>query len=264
MKRVNMFRLLALGKSIAFVQGIKQGTKYEEIYFPLDSCRDQVHELLSGRLVQVRTCQKAGTTLIDAISAFVPADFQQALKEDKEKKVEYVHQWRMKNAADLFETVLREELNVSDTYSVDKKGVYSTYDLIESAEQMIAAPLLAKLPSTAAADLRQAGRCLAFETPTAAGFHMLRGVEAVLMEYYKFATKKALPLRMRNWAVYIDAISKTSGHDPKIVALLRHIKDDYRNPVAHPEVVLTGDEAVVLFGVSVSAITLMATALPVP
>lgn len=82
------------------------------------------------------------------------------------------------------------------------------------------------------------------------------------MEYYKATTGKPLPNRIRNWGVYLDGISKTPNHDERAVALLRHIKDSYRNPVSHPEEVLSVDVATVLFGVCVGAIAQMAPSLP--
>ena len=127
---------------------------------------------------------------------------------------------------------------------------------------MIPAPLRVKLPPQAVFDIREAGKCLAFETPTASAFHLLRAVEAMLLLYYVQVTGGALPPRMRNWGVYINNLRKNGHADEKILEFLDHIRQSYRNPVSHPEVSMTTDDMVVLFGVATAAIVQIAQALP--
>jgi hypothetical protein len=96
---------------------------------------------------------------------------------------------------------------------------------------------------------------LAFDLPTATGFHMLRATEAVLIEYKTAAGVKKS--KTRNWNKYIQDL-KAAGADQKIVAILDQIRDLHRNPLMHPEVVLTMPEASAIFGICQSAITIMA------
>jgi hypothetical protein len=42
--------------------------------------------------------------------------------------------------------------------------------------------------------------------------------------------------------------------DVKVIGMLQHIKDFYRNPIMHPEESLTSDEAFSLFNTCLSAI----------
>ena len=53
---------------------------------------------------------------------------------------------------------------------------------------------------------------------------------------------------------YIDAL-KIVGVDNKITGNLDHIRDEYRNPVMHPNENVTADEAFSLLGIGFSAIT---------
>src|SRR3546814_11973446 len=56
-------------------------------------------------------------------------------------------------------------------------------------------------------EFKAAGRCLAFDLPTASGFHVLRAVECVLDEYYrKFAGPNAK--ECKSWFDYIAALQK--------------------------------------------------------
>jgi len=50
--------------------------------------------------------------------------------------------------------------------------------------------------------------------------------------------------------------------DPKLVAVLKQIKDLHRNEFIHPETTLTLDEAMGLLGIAHSAIVYMLCALP--
>ncbi len=49
--------------------------------------------------------------------------------------------------------------------------------------------------------------------------------------------------------------------DPKTIAVIRQMKDDYRNPVVHPRVVLTEADSRMLFNNGESAIIGMAQGL---
>jgi hypothetical protein len=103
---------------------------------------------------------------------------------------------------------------------------------------------------------------MAFDVPTAAAFHLLRGAEVVIREYYELivpGNKKASE-RMRSWGVYIR-LMENHGADPNVISLLKHLKDVYRNPVLHPDENYTDERIQVLFGVCVSAVVLIAGAI---
>lgn len=76
-----------------------------------------------------------------------------------------------------FEVVLLAELQTLAAYHVTQKGIYSTPDLIERAEQMLPPSVLAKMTDRMKSEIRESGRCLAFDSFTASGFHILRATE---------------------------------------------------------------------------------------
>jgi hypothetical protein len=112
------------------------------------------------------------------------------------------------------------------------------------------------LSPQAKVDLMAAGRSLGFNLPTATAFHMWRALEATFGEYYvsltgnSFETSKVT----RNWGAYIKALND-AGADAKITSNLDHIRAEYRNPVAHPNVNVSADEAFALMGIGFGAIT---------
>ncbi len=89
--------------------------------------------------------------------------------------------WEIRSLKDqyrVFENVLYASLRTSQIYYVSPKGGYSTLYLTEAGELLFSADLGKKVPG-AVSDLREAAKCIAFELPTAAGFHLHRANEAV-------------------------------------------------------------------------------------
>lgn len=263
MRRVNTFAFYTLAKHLKPIEALPETTTYGEVVLPLVNARWQVESLLNNEVVPLRICRHAALQLINTITDIVPKELQEAFKSERDR-TEVISWWHLnpiREAASRFETVLAEELNVQDTYSVAQKGVYATAELIESAERMIPESLRAKMSDQAIFDLREAGKCLAFETPTASAFHLLRSVESMLLAYYELVTESKAPTRMRNWGVYIKNLRATGKADPKILDFLDHIRETYRNPISHPEATITTDEMLVLFGVATAAIVQIAIAL---
>ena len=154
-----------------------------------------------------------------------------------------------------FETVLANELPGLATYIVFQKGIYSTDELISNADTHILEKFRAVLSPKAAQDIQQGGRCLAFEVATASAFHMWRAVESVMNSYYQALTGKTFADAniTQTWYQYIEALKKANAEN-KITSFLDHIREEYRNPIAHPEELLELDEAFGLFGTALSAI----------
>jgi hypothetical protein len=170
-----------------------------------------------------------------------------------------------------FETVLTAELETLATYNATQKGIYSTADLIEQAENVLPVSVLEKISQDVVQEIRESGRCLAFDNPTASGFHIMRATELVIHEYYKAICSPTTPdTRLGNWGAYLAELRKfgdpdNKGGDPevkKVVAILQQIKDSDRNLIMHPEIVLTPDDAFTLFEVAKGAIMTMANKLP--
>jgi len=157
-----------------------------------------------------------------------------------------------------FETVLANELPGLATYLVYQKGIYSTDELIADADQHVPERLRGVLSPKAKEDIRQGGRCLAFEVGTASAFHMWRAVESVMDSYHEALTGKTFAQAevTRNWGEYIKALVKAKA-EKKITSFLDHVREEYRNPVSHPEETVELDEAFLLFGAAMSAIVQM-------
>lgn len=262
MQKVNTFQLYSLGYEIAALKKLgSSSVRFGDIMFPLMSARTEIESLLNSTAIIVRTSKSAAVQLISAISAAVPLSYVDAFKLDHDRVIESWEIISISEAAKRFETVLAEELNTLDTYAVAQKGAYSTHELITNAQVIFPPNVRGRLPPQTVSDICEAGRCLAFENPTASAFHIMRAIESMILAYHKKITGNDAPSRMRNWGIYINKLRADDKHDPKIVNFLEHIKDSYRNPISHPEATLTIEEVLVLLGASTSLITQIALAL---
>jgi hypothetical protein len=226
MQRVNEFNFYELASKIHPLTDFGE-VKLSEVWYAWWNARRAIDSIFELRPLNV--CSSAGADLYQAITAFVPEKWNEAIaliKTDAStpSEEEILPVWQtsqIRQAAKEFETILAAECNVLDTYYVSKKGAYSTADLVEHAHYQIPPTTRVEISEQTKNDFDQAGKCMAFDLPTAAAFHLLRGTEAVLREYYELlvpGTKKAQP-KMRSWGVYIKLLN-AHGAEGQVMSLL--------------------------------------------
>ena len=250
MIRVNNYRFYFLGTLVHPLAEYDQNTTAGPMrFFEIKMARDALESVKQQELVPLHFSTKAIDALIKAIDDAWPKDGQ--FSDD----AVLGHQgWNISYHARSFETLFATELENLDTYFVSKKGIFSTTELIERAENVLPGSVISKLPPECITDLRQAGRCLAFECPTAAGFHIFRAVETV-MKKYLLSIGGTLK---QNWGALIIEMEAQNA-SKEITSALRQMKDLHRNPVMHPEEFLTNDEATSSLMIGQSVIVAMAT-----
>lgn len=145
---------------------------------------------------------------------------------------------------DFEEAFARESLKIK-VFAVTPKGIYDVPALIEGAENKFPKNLLAVMPEQTIQDLREAGRCLAFEVPTACAFHICRATEALMIAYYEALTGQVWPYPRRDWHSYNTQLA-AQGAPSTITNRLGEIRQD-RNAYAHPEITVPLDEASVVY-----------------
>lgn len=160
-----------------------------------------------------------------------------------------VSEWDIKSLKEkyrVFENVLHATFRISSMYYVSPKGGYNTQYLTDCGELIFPTELFEKVPE-AVADIQQATRCIAFELPTAAGFHLHRANESVLRVYWDHVTEGQERPNEGNMGVYLRELNKLEKGKKSIREHLKSIKDFHRNPLMHPEQSLeTVDEAISL------------------
>jgi hypothetical protein len=257
MQRVNQYGFYNLGSTLARIKTVKAGDKDGDTFFHLAFCGYLLDSLIKrNEPIPLGVSRAACRDLVNSLREA----WQQIQPEKGDGAITAAQISGLNYALDRFETILSAELQAVDVYFVSPKGIYSTPDLIERAENVLPEEIRKFVPEVVLRDLKEAGRCLAFDVPTAAGFHILRAIEAVIRQYYEILVGEKPKPKMRNWGAYIK-ILKTKNADEKVTASLNQIRELHRNPVLHPDETLTGDEATTLFGIAQSAILAMVSAM---
>jgi len=170
--------------------------------------------------------------------------------------------WAIRDAYGQFKTAFLAELGTFPAYFVTQKGDRDTLTLLDQPLRMFPDDLAAKVPE-AKYDIAEAGKALCFEVATACGYHVFRATEAVLRRYYSHVTNGRAHPKVRNIMVYVNAMRQTKVGDERILAAIAQLSTLHRNPLAHPEVALSLDEAISLLGMARSVVTAMLMVLPV-
>jgi len=182
--------------------------------------------------------------------------------KDGERKITQYDANDLNRQFNLFKTVLLAELETLNANFVTQKRGYDTATLIEAAENIFPPELPHRVPE-AVFDLREAGKCIAFELPTAAGFHLHRANEAILHRYYDAVTDGKPRPTSRNIGDYLAALRQHNAGDPKLLAALKDLKDLHRNPLIHPDQTLESiDEAIALMNGIHNAVVHMLKVIP--
>jgi hypothetical protein len=159
-------------------------------------------------------------------------------------------------------STLEAEIRGFEAYVVTPKR-YDVHRLLNDMGSLLALGVYQKLPLIAQFDLREAGTCIAFERSTAAAFHILRGTESVLREFYRQLIKQKRVELL--WGPIITDIRKRRVGSNYSVLLdnLDNIRRSFRNPTQHPELTYTIDEVQDLLGLCIDVINRMGAILSV-
>lgn len=234
----------------------KNDIPYGDVFLPIISAEGALSQLLQSLYAPyLRSSNPLGHTLLGLLQA-------QTKQKDFDRKIGQFELWQIKSAYSQYRTVLIAEFNSLDAYFVTQKGPYDSMVLLAFGEALFPTDLTNKVPE-AVFDCREAGRCLAYELPTAAGFHAFRATESVLRRYYAQVTGGAAAPKVRTIGVYVKALQFAKKGDTALLAALSQLCSLHRNPLIHPEAVLTIDEAISILGMTRSVVTGMLAALPV-
>jgi hypothetical protein len=253
MKRVNVNDFYSMGFAVHPLIEVEEGAVVGDFFLPLANTKESMESLLDHPTYRMRVSREGCRRLLSAVSAIISDDFAQV---DFKKKLDWGEAYSIREAAKAFESVLIAELQTLDTYFVDQKGAYSTSDLVERADIMLPETVRDGISALALDDWRQAGRAFVFDLPTAAGFHLMRATESVIRQYYEAVAGKKPKLKQRDWGAYVKALEKC-GAEPKVVAAIDQMRSLHRNPLIHPEEVLSEAEAQTLLGIAQSTILAM-------
>ena len=184
MKIVNLPFIYQLGAEIHALLRLEHTARLDILHAFL-SVRSSVERLLN-EYPALTVSRKPGEDVLFAIEQIWEWYNEMKVKEKpdwdvSDSTVDFKFQevlTRTKN----FETILKADIQENlVAYHPQQKAIYSTALLIAHAENTLHPQDLQKLEQKAIQEIRESGRCLAFDTYTASGFHMMRALETYCM-----------------------------------------------------------------------------------
>ena len=152
---------------------------------------------------------------------------------------------------------LEAELKGIEVFSITPK-IIDVNKLIDDVPSLFFPGIFNILPKYSIYDFSEAGKCIAFNRPTAAAFHILRGTEALLRHFYTlFIRRNRIPVLM--WGNMIADLrnrQKTKKYETLYIHL-DHIREAFRNPTQHPDKIYNIHEAQELWNLCVDAVNRM-------
>ncbi len=261
MIKINVFYFFGVSISLSALRALNANTKYSDAAATLNMVKWVMTGLLSGELYNFKTSLNAGTQFLTIISDHNDKAMAQLEQSPAGEDLLGWGATQIVTALDQYIPLLRAEMEVADTYFVRPKGGFDTTQLVENGVSIFPGGLDSKVPEVVD-DCNAAARCIAFELPTAAGFHLHRVNEAVLRRYYDAVTNGDPRPDGRTMHAYLQSMTDKEVGDPKVIAALTGLKDLHRNPVMHPEHTIESvDEALALHGTIYSAISHMLAAI---
>lgn len=238
-------------------------TKLIELYFAFAPVREAIGPFIYSSVFSdgLRAAVNPAQKLLEAIDQVVPV-IGQTSPIDWEQ---IIPGWRIsgvKSVLKNFEAVLTAQLQTSALYYVPTKGGFDTAALTDGGVALFPSDLHSKVPA-AVPDVVAGARCLAFDLHTAAGFHLHRANEATLRTYFDVVAGKENRPKTRNMGDYLKKMEGLGVGDARVIDVLRSLKDLHRNPLMHPEdVISTLDEALSLYAAVRAAIGYMLDRIP--
>lgn len=167
------------------------------------------------------------------------ASFKAELDEitDEDAKLSGAQCTKLNTITIQLRNTLEAELLGREAFVVTPKR-FETSKLLYDIGSLMTPGVFSSLPDFTQYDLMEAGKCIAFERPTAAAFHLLRGTEAELRLFYctLIFRSRVSPLLWGEMTKDLRNRQKTKKHTT-LYNNLDNIRLSYRNPTQHPDAV---------------------------
>lgn len=232
-----------LGSSLRFLLDIREGYAIHGVGKVVDNLRhfqEQLEELSFpvSRRAAVHWCG-------------LPDIEQELLGTSEDATVTAAQAGVLQRAMDRMWHVVLAEASGLYSFVVSEKR-FPVEKLLDAPEELFAPGVFAALPEDAREDYRQAGRCIAYEVPTAAAFHLMRATESVLRDFY-LAVVKQKRVDPLLWGPMVSHMRTRKTKRPPAALLdeLDSIRINYRNPTQHPDAVYDIHQAQALWGLCV-------------
>lgn len=269
MQHLNPYRFYELASKLHALFDASTQNRVSDLFAPLTEAQAVLDGWIKGDPFPLETSKADATRLLNKLGNlfnkyYIDPSSKQLRSPTGDDRVDPHDLALVSGMVEKFEHALAAELTHAPTYTAQKRGIYSTYDLIENAYECFSTTLRDVIPDAALDEFNVAGRALAFGLGTAAGVHLLRAIELVLKRYYELFSGSTVAKTERTYSIYLKKLatlaedeSNPSRPDKRLLQMLAQIKEHYRNPLTSPDHSISIDQATSLFGLATAAITLM-------
>jgi hypothetical protein len=168
---------------------------------------------------------------------------------------------KLREAMKELRITLYSESSGKEAFVVTDKR-YEVKKLLHAPAELLPPGLFEALDELTRYDIEEAGRCVAFERPTAAAFHLMRATEATLRRLYCAKVKRGRKKPLL-WGSMVDHLRQRSDSPPRpLLDGLDNIRHNFRNPTQHPDAIYDIQEAQDLLALALDAIGRAASAMP--
>lgn len=207
--------------------------------------------------------QNAARDVINSISEFFKSSgiWDEAGELNFETFDDEIKSWdyySVKTSIERFLLILRAESNDSLVFIAEPSGVYDFKRLYSKASNRFHDSYREFIPQAAMSEYDEAGRCFIFGVYTSCGFHSLRAMELMIKAYIESFGKEVGNLK--TWSQYVKAIEDLEKEHAtkkdlekvpaRISAIIDRVRAIDRNPLMHPEEVLSLESSDNLFSLS--------------
>ena len=257
MIRISLAYIYNLATWFEALAALKAGDQVSVHWFSLFFAQSGLENFLNHSVFskEIRTSRQAAIDLLQSIKQLSEASNpERPIEAHEVSSIQYnYNQWKI---------IALAEMETLNAHFVTQKRGYDSMALISYAEVIFPPDLSVKVPE-AIPDIQQAGKCIAFELPTAAGFHLHRANEMILHRYYDAVANGKERPKNRNIGGYLKTMTDNNMGDQRLLSTLRDLNDLHRNPLIHPDQVLESiDDAIALLDAVHNAAVFMLKTIP--
>lgn len=223
--------LYEFGKAIQPVFDISENDTNITAWFKCNKAKTALDELLTQSVFidAIKIAAEPARNLLNKLNAYA----ELPPPEKAHEKFGWNERYEISEALRAFDTIFKAEFRTGSMFLATSKGGFELNKMIFNGETLLPSALSKKVPE-ATQDVRDGTKCMAFELYTAAGFHLHRANECVLLRYFDIVSKGKERPDNRNMGAYIKALEAEKA--PRaITSCLRDLKDMHRNPLMHPD-----------------------------
>lgn len=241
-------RYILFGEVLWYLRYVQEGWPVHgkrNVLFYIDDIFNYLEEF------KLPVSRRAAHSLNELRKELAKSDLDRKLTADEASEISQI-------MGDLEKTLLAEAHGNIAFIVTDKR--IDVDKLLYDVPSLMAPGVFDSLPDIARYDFGEAGKCIAFELPTAAAFHLLRGTEAVLRYFYCSIVKRGRVEIL--WGPMVEHLRERRASLPRpLLDNLDNIRRSFRNPTQHPDKIYDIQEVQDLFGLCVDAVNRMAALL---